>query len=177
MTDEELVERLKAHDEEAYREVLARYGDALYSYVYHLTLDHHQTEDIVAGTYLRIIEKIHAYTYTGAPLKAWLYRIAHNLAMNSFRQSGRTQQLGDTELAHPAPDDPSATVATRMDSEALRDAIVQLTDDQQQVVMLRFVGGQKPAEIAQSLNKSETAIRQLQLRALRTLGRLLEGVM
>lgn len=177
MTDAELVERLKAHDEDAYREILARYGDALYGYVYHLTLDHHATEDIVSETYLRMVEKIASYSYTGVPLKAWLYRIAHNLSINSFRQSGRVQQLGESELAQPAADDTSSTVAARLESEALRDAIVQLTDEQQQVVMLRFVGGQKPAEIAHSLNKSETAIRQLQLRALRSLGRLLEGVL
>ncbi len=177
MTDAELVERLKIHDEDAYREAFARYGDALYSYVYHLTLDHHLAEDIVAETYLRLIEKIGEYTYTGAPLKAWLYRIAHNLAINSFRHTGRTEHLGDTDEALEAPDDPSATVATRLENAALHDAIVQLTDEQRQVVVLRFIGGQKPAEIAQSLNKSETAIRQLQLRALRTLGRLLEGVL
>jgi RNA polymerase sigma-70 factor (ECF subfamily) len=175
LTDAELITRLKAKDEQAYREALARYGDALYGYVFTIVRNHHLCEDIVAETYLRLVERIDEYIYTGVPLKAWLFRVAHNLALNSLRRSNQTQTLGDTEAFIPAPDDPAAAAVGRLEAEELRDAIVQLTEDQQQVVLMRFVGGHTTNEVAQALEKSETAVKQLQLRALRALGRLMGG--
>jgi RNA polymerase sigma-70 factor (ECF subfamily) len=173
VTDAELVERLKQHDDEAYREVIARFGDPLYAYVYTITGNHHQTEDVISETYLRMVEKIDQYVYTGAPFRAWLYRIAHNLAINVLRRSVRVD--GDAalaDLAQPA-GNPEETVASQLEAEELREAITQLTEDQQQVVLLRFIAGQSPGEVAQAMEKSEIAVRQLQLRAIRSLGRLL----
>jgi RNA polymerase sigma-70 factor (ECF subfamily) len=172
VTDAELIERLKLHDDEAYHEVIARFGDPLYGYVYSITGNHHMTEDIVAETYLRMVEKIDQYVYTGAPFRAWLYRIAHNQAINTLRRSNRVD--GDEALSSmPAPGGPEDAVATQLDAEELRAAITQLTEDQQQVVLLRFIADQSPGEVAQVMEKSEVAVRQLQLRALRSLGRLL----
>ena len=89
MTDAELVARLKANDDAAYREVVARFGDPLYGYLYSLTGDHHLSEDILSETYLRMVEKIDTYTFYGAPFKAWLYRIAHNLAITALKRAQR----------------------------------------------------------------------------------------
>jgi RNA polymerase sigma-70 factor (ECF subfamily) len=173
VTDAELIERLKQHDDEAYTEVIARFGDPLYGYVYTITGNHHMTEDIISETYLRMVEKIDQYVYTGAPFRAWLYRIAHNLAINALRRSGQTtNDAGLAELAAPS-GGPEETVASQLEAEELHEAIMQLTSDQQQVVLLRFIAGQSPGEVAQTMEKSEVAVRQLQLRALRALSRLL----
>ncbi|HWQ11204.1 MAG TPA: sigma-70 family RNA polymerase sigma factor [Roseiflexaceae bacterium] len=174
MTDAELVARLKANDDDAYREVVARYGDALYSYIYGITGDHHLSEDVISETYLRMVERIDGYTFYGAPFKAWLYRIAHNLAINALKRRRFTVPVTDMASAEPAGDDPAATVGARMEAEELRAAIAGLTEDQQQVVLLRFVGGHSHLEVARALEKTETAVKQLQLRALRSLGRMLQ---
>ena len=89
MTDAELVARLKANDDAAYREVVARFGDPLYGYIFSITGDHHLSEDILSETYLRMVEKIDSYTFYGAPFRAWLYRIAHNLAINALKRAQR----------------------------------------------------------------------------------------
>jgi RNA polymerase sigma-70 factor, ECF subfamily len=172
VTDAELVARLKANDDEAYREVVARFGDPLYGYIYGITGDHHLSEDILSETYLRMVEKIDSYEFYGAPFKSWLYRIAHNLAINALK---RTQRVVGVEAleAMPAADDPETTVAARADVEELREALAELTEEQQQVVLLRFVAGQSTGEVAQALDKSENAIKQMQFRALRSLGRLI----
>lgn len=173
MTDAELVARLKANDDEAYREVVARYGDPLYGYIYSITGDHHLSEDVIGETYLRMVEKIDSYTFYGAPFKAWLYRIAHNLAINALRRSRRV--AGDTALenATATAADPATTIDARLDAEDLRHALMELTEEQQQVVLLRFVAGQSSGEVAKTLEKTENAIKQMQFRALRSLGRLL----
>ena len=174
VTDAELVARLKANDDAAYREVVARFGDPLYGYIYSLTGDHHLSEDILSETYLRMVEKIDTYTFYGAPFKAWLYRIAHNLAINAVKRASRLVGAEALETAAPPVDDPATTIAARLEVDALRSALGTLTEEQQQVVMLRFVAEQSTAEVAQALEKTENAIKQLQFRALRSLGRLLE---
>ena len=174
VTDAELVANLKANDDAAYREVVARFGDPLYGYLYSLTGDHHLSEDILSETYLRMVEKIDTYTFYGAPFKAWLYRIAHNLAINALKRASRLVGAEALETAAPPVDDPATTIAARLEVDELRTALGTLTEEQQQVVMLRFVAEQSTAEVAQALEKTENAIKQLQFRALRSLGRLLE---
>ena len=173
MTDAELVAGLKANDDEAYREVLARYGDPLYAYIYSIIGDHHLSEDVIGETYLRMVEKIDSYIYYGVPFKSWLYRIAHNLAVNALRRARHT--VGDAELdnARPPADDPAATIEARIEREELRSALTELTEEQQQVVLLRFVAGHSTGEVALALEKTENAVKQMQFRALRSLGRLL----
>jgi len=62
----------------------------------------------------------------------------------------------------------------RAEAEALRAALTELTEEQQHVILLRFVAEQSLAEVAQALQKTENAVKQMQFRALRSLGRLLE---
>jgi RNA polymerase sigma-70 factor (ECF subfamily) len=174
VTDVELVARLKANDDEAYREVVARYGDPLYGYIYSITGDHHLSEDVISETYLRMVEKIDTYTFYGAPFKSWLYRIAHNLAINALKRARHTVGAEEIERIAPQVDDPAATIVARVEAEELRAALAELTEEQQQVVLLRFVAGQSNSEVAQALDKTENAIKQMQFRALRSLGRLLE---
>lgn len=174
MTDAELVARLKANDDAAYREVVARFGEPLYGYIYSITGDHHLSEDILSETYLRMVEKIDTYTYYGAPFKAWLYRIAHNLSINALKRIRRTVGVEAIETATALSDDPATMIVERTEAEELRAALMELTEEQQHVVLLRFVAEQSPAEVAQALHKTENAVKQLQFRALRSLGRLLK---
>jgi RNA polymerase sigma-70 factor, ECF subfamily len=174
VTDAELVACLKMNDDEAYREVVARFSDPLYGYIYSICGDHHLSEDMLSETYLRMIEKIDTYTYYGAPFKAWLYRIAHNLTMTALKRAHRLVGAEALETAAPSLDDPATTIATRLEVDELRTALGELTEEQQQVVMLRFIAEQSTAEVAQALEKTENAVKQLQFRALRSLGRLLE---
>ena len=177
MSDAELVARLKARDDDAYREVLERHSDALYSYIYGITGDSQLSQDILGETFLRMVEKIDTYTYYGAPFKAWLYRIAHNLAINAVKQARFTVSVTDLDQVARPVTDPALRVAARLEEEelraALRAALPELTEDQQQVLLLRFVEGQSPGEVAQALGKTENAVKQLQFRAVRSLERLL----
>lgn len=174
VTDADLVAGLKANDDTAYREVVARYGDRLYGYIYSITGNHHLSEDIISETYLRMVEKIDTYTFYGAPFKAWLYRIAHNLAINAMKRERNTVDVDSTTAIAPT-GDPAATIEARLETEALRSALAELTEEQQQVVLLRFVAGQTSREVAEALDKSENAVKQMLFRALRSLGRLMEA--
>jgi len=171
--DAQLVERLKTYDANAVSEVVQRYGVGLHRYVWVIVGDHHIAEDIVSETYLRMLEHIGGYTYRGVPLRSWIYRIAHNLAVNAVaRERRRTVEL-TVDYAAPPHDDPAHALGAHLEREDLRSALTELTDEQQQVVLLRFVEERSLGEVALLLAKSEGAVKQLQHRALRTLGRLL----
>lgn len=171
MTDEQLVARLKANDDRAYQELVARYGDRLYGYVFSITGDQQLSEDVVSDTYLRVVEGIDDYVYSGIPFKAWLYRIAHNLTINALRRASAGARANARSFDNPEPDDPASVVQSRLEAEAVRKALTELTEDQQNVILLRFVADQSYNDVARILAKTESAVKQLQLRALRALGR------
>ncbi|MEN9933557.1 MAG: hypothetical protein RLZZ387_136, partial [Chloroflexota bacterium] len=114
VTDAELVERLKSYDDDAYREAIARYGDALYRYVYSLTGDHHLARAIVGETYLKMLEAIEGYSYSGDPFKAWLYRIAHNHAVNALKRANRMVAVEDLERVAQPITDPAIRVVEQL---------------------------------------------------------------
>lgn len=178
MSEAELIARLKDRDEDAYREVLARYSDPLYRYLYGITGDTQLSQDLLGDTFLRVVEQIDRYTYQGAPFKSWLYRIAHNLAINALRRDRRLVAVPNLEQAARPITDPAIGIADELEQAALRAALraslPELTEEQQQVVALRFMGGLSLAETAETMGKNENAVKQLQLRALRALERQIE---
>src|SRR5881227_2223197 len=100
-----------------------------------------------------MVEKIDSYTFYGAPFKSWLYRIAHNLAINAIKRTQRVVSAEAIDSATSPIDDPAITIAARLEADELRAALSELTEEQQQVVMLRFVAEQSTAEVAQALEK------------------------
>jgi RNA polymerase sigma-70 factor (ECF subfamily) len=107
-------------------------------------------------------------------LQGWLYRVAHNLAMDWFRRQSRGPTVTlDEELVADS-DLPATLVEKRMDQQQLRLAIGRLTSDQQRVILLRFGEGFKVAEVADLMGKSQGAVKILQHRAVARLRKLLE---
>ena len=174
MDDAELVKRLQEYDPEAVSAVVTDHGAALHRYAAAIVGDYHLGEDIVSETYVRMLEHVATYTYTGTPFRAWLYRIAHNLAINAIRRERPI--AGEEALAQIVTpgDDPEQAIQQGEEHAALRQALLTLTEEQQQVLLLRFVSGQSIAEVARTLQKSEGSVKQLQLRGLRSLARQLQ---
>ena len=105
--------------------------------------------------------------------QAWLFQIARNLANDHFR---KTESRGHAQLE----EEMTTTVADmdkeldrNLTSEGLLQALTKLTEEQRDVIVLRFVSGLPIAEVAQSLNKSEDAIKGLQRRGLVALREIL----
>jgi RNA polymerase sigma-70 factor (ECF subfamily) len=109
--------------------------------------------------------------------RAWMqaspYQIAHELATNPmYRQTIDYPRSWEEELIDPVTA-PDMETENNLAVEQLRLALRHLTHDQREVIFLRFNNGLSIADIAQTLNKSEGAVRNLQLRALKTLQRQL----
>ena len=166
-----LIERAKRYDRKAISELYKRHVQSIYRYIYYRVGDVNVAEDLTAEVFLRALEGLAGFTYRGVPFSAWLYRIAHARAMDHFRRQAKRELLPLDERLVAAGKGPQATVEARLDCEELQSAIAQLTTDQQQVIILRFVEGLSNAEAARILGKTEGAVKALQHRALNSLQR------
>src|SRR5881392_4082796 len=86
-----LVERAQAGDREALEELYLIHFDRIYSYLHVSVGNRHDAEDLTTQTFLRMLESIGKFRWQSAPFSAWLFRIAHNLAMDHFRANKRVQ--------------------------------------------------------------------------------------
>jgi RNA polymerase sigma-70 factor (ECF subfamily) len=132
-------------------------------------------EDLTAQVFLRMLESIRDRKAWHSSFSGWLYRIAHNLVIDHYRRRDR-QGTVDIEEAPPMAsdlEDPVETAEMNIDAERLRAAIRRLTDEQAEVVSLRFLEGYSIAEVAEMTNRTEGAIKALQYRAVTTLRGLL----
>ena len=163
----ELVDRAQQGDREALEELYLIHFDRIYSYLHVSVGNRHDAEDLTTQTFLKMLEKIGTFKWQSAPFSAWLFRIAHNLAMDHFRARRRWQP--EEEVPEPpGEEEPSAelTAMQTIGRESMLKLIDHLSPEQQQVLTLKFVFNLPNAEVAAILEKTEGAIKSLQHRAL-----------
>jgi RNA polymerase sigma-70 factor (ECF subfamily) len=169
-----LVERAQAGDRRALEELYLLHFDRIYSYLHMSVGNRHDAEDLTNQTFVKMLESIGRFEWRKVPISAWLFRIAHNLAMDHFRASRRLQpeeELPEPEYAaeHSAEEEAFQAIGRR----SMLAMIENLSHDQQQVLTLKFVFNFGNSEVATILGKTEGAIKSLQHRALATLHRQL----
>ena len=164
-----------SRDPNAFGELYDRFVERVYRYLYFRTGSHPEAEDLTEQVFLKAWEAIGRYRWQGRPFLAWLYRLAHNTHIDHVRTQKPTLSLNNderpVELASAAA---AVELARTLDADLLARALGQLTLDQQQVIVMKFLEGLDNEQIAQTLDKREGAIRALQMRALMSLRRVLE---
>ena len=173
----ELVDRVvAARDADAFGELYDRFVERVYRYLYFRTGSHPEAEDLTEQVFLKAWEAIGRYRWQGRPFLAWLYRLAHNTHIDYVRTQKPTTSLNNDdrpiELASSAA---AVELARALDADLLAQALSQLTVEQQQVIVMKFIEGLDNEQIAQTMDKREGAIRALQMRALLSLRRVLEN--
>ena len=165
-----LVERAQGGDGDALEELYLIHFDRIYSYLHVSVGNRHDAEDLTNQTFLKMLEAIGRFRWRSAPFSAWLFRIAHNVAMDHFRASRRWQPEAEVP-------EPEGSAESSAEDEAMlsigRGSMLQLIDhlspDQKQVLTLKFVFNFSNADTARILGKTEGAVKSLQHRALASL--------
>ena len=171
----ELVNRAIARDAAAFGELYDRYLERVYRYLYFRLGSQPEAEDLSEQVFLKAWEAMGRFRWQGRPFLAWLYRLTHNVLIDHHRSKRPTTSLNDPERPLDLVSEAAAVELTqRLDAHVLAAGIRELTPEQQQVIVLKFVDGMENAQIAQVMDKREGAIRALQLRALLSLRRVLE---
>lgn len=175
VNEQRLLQRARRGDAEAFAALYRANVQAIFRYIFYRVNHAPVAEDLTGDVFVRALKGISTYQEQGKPFVAWLYRIAHDRVVDYYRQQ-------DRQPATPFSDEDPLPVTSNMDegllrrqaTRALREAIAELTADQQQVIILRFIEGQRIEKVAQIMGKNANAIKQLQHRALAALARHLE---
>jgi RNA polymerase sigma-70 factor, ECF subfamily len=172
MNDSDLVTlaiaRCKEGDGSALHFLYLRYGEDVRRYVTSIVRDHHEAEDVTQSVFLKLMSVIHSYEPRGVPFAAWLLRVARNAALDSLRAK-RALPSDDIRVKHE--DQAYAAFEQR---ESLKYALARLPHEQREVLVLRYVAGLPPREIADLLHKTHSSIHGLQHRGRRALKAALE---
>ena len=180
-----LVQRAQAGDADAFGELYDRYVDLVYRYVYYRVGSAAVAEDLTSETFLRALRRLSSFTWQGRDVGAWFVTIARNLIADHYKSSRYRLELttddmttvSETSPGAVAQDGPENAVLEAMQNKVLLEAVKKLNAEQQECIVLRFLQGLSVAETAQAMGKNDGAIKALQYRAIRSLGRLLpEGV-
>jgi RNA polymerase sigma-70 factor (ECF subfamily) len=164
----DLVARGQQGDRAALEELYLIHFDRIYSYLHVSVGNRHDAEDLTTQTFLKMLEKIGSFRWQSAPFSAWLFRIAHNLAMDHFRARRRWQPEEEVPEppAHEAEPSAELEAMRTIGRESMLKLIQDLSPEQQQVLTLKFVFNLPNAEVATILDKTEGAVKSLQHRAL-----------
>jgi RNA polymerase sigma-70 factor, ECF subfamily len=153
--------------------IYEQYNACLYRYAYRMLGDPHLAEDCVSETFSRFLFAVRDGRGPTENVRAYLYRIAHNIATDHYRRRPRTEVPLNSDLCGAAEDNPDHQYSRDEEQQMVRDALFRLPIDQRRVLMLRFVEGWRHDEVAEALGKSPEATRALQHRALLSLKRML----
>ena len=164
--------RTKSIDSEEFARLYDAYVDKIYNYIYYKIGSTTQAEDLTSEVFAKAWQARGRYHWTQRPFSAWLYRIAHNLVVDHYRTQHETVPI-DGLISIDAAEKVEELAEQHLDSEMVRKAMQGLTQDQKQVIRLKFMEEYDTDEVAQIMGRGPTAIRALQHRALLSLCRIL----
>ncbi len=174
LPDSQLFELAREYDAAALAEIYDRYAEPIYRYLYRILGNAAESEDLTSEVFLKLLQTLGTRRAPRKQLAGWLYRVAHNAAMDFLRKQGKRGTMPLEEAVASDSEPPSSKVEEQEASEKLRSSLQHLTVEQQQVILLRFGEELKLAEIAQLMGKSLGAVKIQQHRAIRRLRQLLD---
>lgn len=161
-----ILRQAKAGEKDALAELCTYVYGHIYTFLYYRVSRPEDAEDLTSEVVLRVVK---ALKRQRGNFHAWIYRIARNRLIDFYRKRGVRSEvsIGDVpERELTRSEDFSKQV---MIKEKLRKGLQHLTDEQRQVVILKFIEGYTNGEVAEIVGKSVGAVKVLQYRALRAL--------
>jgi len=145
----------------------------LYSYIYRRVGDVEVARDLTADVFRRFLQATASGKGPKEQLRAWLYRVAHNIVVDHYRRGQNRQKQPLSESLASGEAEPDSVAEQRIQCDTVRSAMEQLTDEQQEIIALKFLEGLTNDEVAHITKKSVGAVKALQHRALAALRRQL----
>jgi RNA polymerase sigma-70 factor (ECF subfamily) len=170
-----LVELARSGDKDAFGQLYDHYQPSVYRFLYYRVGSIPLAEDLTAETFFRALRSMHSFRWQGKDFGAWLMTIARNLTADHFK-AGRTrleQTTEDMQTLDSTSDSPEIEVLSSLTNESLLRALGELPTEQRECLIMRFLQGLSIAETAEILGRSSGAVKQLQLRGVRNLAKLI----
>jgi RNA polymerase sigma-70 factor, ECF subfamily len=165
-TNNLIIQKAQRGDREAISHLYQLYVQQIYRYIAYRVQSDADAEDLTAEVFVKMVEGLRSYKITGAPFEAWLYRIASARIIDFRRRVRRRPQTELSEVLSSGEATPEERMLEQQEIETLRQALSGLTDEQQSILVLRFIERKSHQEVAEILGKSVSAVKSIQHRAL-----------
>ena len=169
---DELVEKAQAGDKEAFGQIYDELVKPIYRYIYY-KVDDSIAEDLTEETFFKAWQNLGKYKKGKNPFSSWIFRIAHNLVVDHYRKNHTTDEIDESYVDPKDTGNPAQQTNIELTNIRLRKIIKKLPDNYQQVIVLKYINELENAEIADTIGKSEAAVRIIQFRALEKLRSLM----
>ena len=171
----QLVRNAQKYDEDALQKLYEKYYPKIYNYAFLQMGDVHAAEDLTSDVMLKMLESIQKYSFRGLPFGAWVFRIARNRLIDLHRRRKRRGEVDLSETISGTLASPESMAERALERGQIQIALKHLTDEQRQVIVLKFIQGFDNRSVGRIMGRSEGAVKSLQHRALGRLRRVLSG--
>ncbi|MEO8189237.1 MAG: sigma-70 family RNA polymerase sigma factor [Acidobacteriota bacterium] len=167
--DKGLVDRCRKGEDEAWRELVDRFGQRVYSVAYHFTLKREDAEELSQEIFLKIFENLERYD-GGFPLIAWIVSLSRNLCIDRYRRRKREKSFRFVSDDAVLPllrsqDDPAADALKKERTKILFSALAEIPEDLAEILVLRDLEGLAYDEIGRALSLPEGTVKSRLFRA------------
>ena len=169
-TDEtDLVARCRKGDDDAWRELVDRFGPKVYAIAYHFTLKREDAEELSQEIFLKLFENLHRYD-GGFPLVAWVLSVSRNLCIDRYRRKKREKSfrfVSDEAVTAllKSEDDPAGMALKKERTQLLFSALSEIPEDLAEILILRDLNGLAYDEIGTALELPEGTVKSRLFRA------------
>lgn len=174
--EQNLIRSARKGNASAFGALYDHYIAQIYRFIYLRVSGREEAEDLTHEVFLSAWRNIPSYKHKGFPFSSWLYQIARNKVIDHFRTRKTTfpiEEVIERDLDIPALLNTEEDLDIVLDLEKIRLAMQSLTEEQQSIIIMRFVEDMAPKEIAEVLGKSEGSVRLMQHRAINNLKAIL----
>jgi RNA polymerase sigma-70 factor (ECF subfamily) len=167
--DHELIKQAQRGDTHAFGDLYEVHAPVIYRYLFAHLENSMDAEDLTGEVFLKAWQSLPKYSERGVPFLAFLFRIAHNVLIDHYRQNRRVETKSPDDMdgyKEVGREEPVDLIGSQMEHQQILSVLSKLRTDYQSVLTLRFISELSPEETAQVMNRSVGAIRVLQHRAL-----------
>lgn len=169
LTEEVALINAARTEPEAFGLLYERYVERIYNYIYIRVGGAGDAEDLTAKVFFKALRNIGGYRHMGLPFSAWLYRIAHNLVANYYRDRTKVQEISIENLVVEDTNRSSAPehmMETKQENDFLMSLVNDLSSQKKELIILKYVQKLSNEEIGRIFGKTEGAIKSLYHRTL-----------
>jgi RNA polymerase sigma-70 factor, ECF subfamily len=148
----------QAGDRAAFSRIVNLYWDRLYRWLFQMTRDRHQAEDLTQETFLKALAALESFR-AGSNFRAWLFRIGHNNFVNLKRAGRRTRTSLPDDAPAPEGPAPTAVLADRESLAAVEAAVQALPPEFKAALLMHTQDGMSYREIAAIVKTTEETAR------------------
>jgi RNA polymerase sigma-70 factor (ECF subfamily) len=175
MSEQHLVEEAKVNSIK-FGELYDKYFDKIYTYIFRRVSDRETAQDLCSKTFIKALEGLKGYYYTGAPFSAWLYKIAHNTVIDHYKQANKYNVISIEDQENFIKEDSKQSEI--LEKKELFNKIIRamelMESTDREVIMMKYLEEMSNKEISEIMDLSPNHVGVKLFRSLKKLRTLVD---